>query len=90
MTIIIGGKFMAQIFIPSVMTKETKDFVIYNVVAYQTEHWSEKELQEILKNYNILISLKEVKEIINEFILKGLLTTSYENKGRDIVYKWNG
>ena len=90
MTIIIGGKFMAQIFIPSVMTKETKDFVIYNVVAYQTEYWSEKELQEILKNYNILISLKEVKEIINEFILKGLLTTSYENKGRGLVYKGNG
>ena len=41
---------MAKIFMPSVMTKETKDFIIYNAIASQKEYWSEKELQEILKN----------------------------------------
>ncbi len=81
---------MAKIFIPSVMTKKTKDFIIYNVVAFQKDYWSENELQEVLKNHNIPISLKEVAEIIKEFMSKGLLTTSYENNGRGLIYKWKG
>ncbi len=81
---------MAKIFMPSVMTKETKDFIIYNAIASQKEYWSEKELQEILKKHNIFMSLKEIAENIKEFMVNGLLATSYENKGRGLVYKWKG
>lgn len=81
---------MEKVLVPVIVTKETKSFIIYNVMASQKEYWSEEELQEILKNHSVFLSLKDLAKEIRESISKGLLMTAYENKGRGLLYKWKG
>lgn len=81
---------MEKVLVPVIVTEETKSFIIYNVMASQKEYWSEEELQEILKNHSVFLSLKELAKEIRESISKGLLMTAYENKGRGLLYKWKG
>lgn len=81
---------MKKVFVPVIVTEETKDFIIYNVVASQEGYWSVKELQEILKEHRIFLSLNEVTKEIKELISNGLLMSSYEQNGRGLVYKWKG
>lgn len=79
---------MEKVFVPVRVTEQTKDFIIYNVVASEKRYWSEKDLQEMLKEHNIFLSLKEVTKEITELVSNGLLIVSYENNGRGLVYKW--
>lgn len=79
---------MEKVFVPVIVTEQTKDFIIYNVVASLKRYWSTEELQKILKEHSIFLSLKEVTKEIQELISNGLLMTLYENNGRGLVYKW--
>lgn len=79
---------MKEVFVPVVVEEDTKDFIIYNVVASQKEYWSVKEMKEILEDYGIFLSLEEVKEKIKELVSNELLIRSYENNGRGLVYRF--
>ena len=59
-------------------------------MASQIGWFSIKELQKTFEEHRLLISLKEVQKEINELNSNGLLTNSYENNGRGLVYKWIG
>lgn len=79
---------MKNVIVPIGASKNSVDFIIYNVIASINGYFSLEELNEILNGKGIFLSSNDLKAKINDFMISGLLKTAYENGKRGLVYCW--
>lgn len=70
---------MAKIVVTKKWANENRDFVIYNYLAEKKTVTLEETKEELQRRYDIILTDKEIRQILSDYVKKGVLRPGVRN-----------